>query len=429
MRIIKTIVALIACMTLFGCGKNHAETEENPRLSLYDYEQTPAHLGIDPGEIPKPDQRYKPINFETQRAMWFTANDYPDILMSKTEAEFTESIEERFENAASMGINTVYVQVRAFGDAYYKSELYSQGLYTTGDMNFDPLQIMTDTAHEKGLSIHAWINPLRCQTESQLETIDDSFTLKKWYMDDETNGTYLSLVDGRYWLCPGYEEVRRFIAEGAAEIVRKYEVDGIHIDDYFYPTSDESFDADSFETSGFSSLSGYRKEQCSLMVQAMYEAVKAENEDVLFGISPQGTLRGNDSQYADVLRWCSEEGFCDYIVPQIYFGLKNESAPFEKTVLGWRELVTNDADLVIGICTYKMGQADKFAGSGKNEWIEDKSIPSKETEIVISQDLGCAIYSYASTFEPSEAAASYMDAEREQLSQIIKNSAGSEPAE
>ncbi len=429
MRNIKKFVALLLCMTLCGCGKEEVKSEENPHLSLYDYEQTPAHLGIDSDEIPKPSQKYKPLNFETQAAMWFTAQDYASILLSKTEDEFRKAIEERFENAAQIGINTLYVQVRAFGDAYYKSELYSKGLYTAPDMDFDPLRIMTDIAHAKSLSIHAWINPLRCQTETQMKAMDDKCIIKQWYSDDEKNGSYLSLVDGRYWLCPGYEEVRKLIAEGVAELVREYEVDGIHIDDYFYPTSDETFDHAAFEASGFSSLSTYRKEQCSLMVQEMYKAVKTENDDVLFGISPQGTFKGNDSQYADVLRWCSEDGFCDYIVPQIYFGLKNETAPFEKTVLSWKELVTSDVDLIIGICTYKMGQADKYAGSGKNEWIEDKSIPSKEAQIAFEQGLGCAIYSYASTFEPAETAASYMESEQTCLADIIKESAGTQPAD
>lgn len=429
MRNIKPLVALLLCVALCGCGKEKVNPEENSHLSLYDYEQTPAHLGIDPDEIPKPAQKYKPLNFETQTAMWFTAQDYASILLSKTEKEFREAVEERFENAAQIGINTLYVQVRAFGDAYYESELYSKGLYTAPDMDFDPLRIMTEIAHAKDLSIHAWINPLRCQTETQMKAMDDKYVIKQWYIDDEKNGSYLSLVDGRYWLCPGYEEVRSLIAEGAAELVREYEVDGIHIDDYFYPTSDEAFDRDAFETSDFSSLNTYRKEQCSLMVQEMYKAVKAENEDVLFGISPQGTLKGNDSQYADVVRWCSEDDFCDYIVPQIYFGLKNEAAPFEKTVLGWKELATSDVDLVIGICTYKMGQTDKYAGSGKNEWIEDKSIPSKETQIVFDQGLGCAVYSYASTFEPSETAASYIESERAHLAEIIKESAGTQPTD
>ncbi|MBQ8725077.1 MAG: family 10 glycosylhydrolase, partial [Oscillospiraceae bacterium] len=102
----------------------------------------------------------------------------------------------------------------------------------------------------------------------------------------------------------------------AEEIVRNYDVDGIHIDDYFYPTADTSFDAEAFAESDINSLTEFRKEQCSLMVKDIYDAVKSVNPDVLFGISPQGTLSGNASQYSDPERWCSEDGFCDYIVPQ-----------------------------------------------------------------------------------------------------------------
>lgn len=410
------------CISLFLCGcvqKENAASENEP-LHLYDYEQTPEHLGINTDTLPEPELAYKPINHTPQYAMWFTAMDYPEILMTKTEDEFTAEIEKRFDNAAGLGINTVYVQVRAFGDAYYDSSLFSQGLYAPADMDFDPLEIMTDSAHERNLSIHAWINPLRCQSDVQMQAMEDRFTLKKWYEDEEKNGTYLSMVDGRWWLCPAYEEVREFIAAGAEEIVRNYDVDGIHIDDYFYPTADTAFDAEAFAESDINSLTEFRKEQCSLMVKRIYDAVKSVNPDVLFGISPQGTLSGNASQYSDAERWCSEEGFCDYIVPQIYFGFKNESAPFADMLSLWKGLVkAPDVQLVIGICTYKTGKEDSFAGSGKDEWINDTSVSSKELALVKDSGLGAAIYSYDSTFEPEDFT-DIMEKERTAMEEILE---------
>ncbi len=393
------------CISLFFCGcvRKENAAQEHEKLHLYDYEQTPEHLGITTDSLPEPELAYETLNYSPQYAMWFTAMDYPEILMTKSEDEFTAEIEKRFDNAAGLGINTVYVQVRAFGDAYYESSLYSQGLYSPAGMNFDPLKIMTDAAHERKLSIHAWINPLRCQSDVQMQAMEDKFQLKKWYDDDTKKGTYLSLVEGRWWLCPAYEEVREFIAAGAEEIVRNYDIDGIHIDDYFYPTADNGFDNEAFAKSEMQNLTEFRKEQCSLMVKGIYDAVKSVNPNVLFGISPQGTLSGNNSQYSDAERWCSEEGFCDYIVPQIYFGFKNESAPFADMLSLWKGLVKNpDTELIIGICTYKIGREDAFAGSGKDEWINDTSVSSKELALVIDSGLGASIYSYASTFEPEE---------------------------
>ncbi len=418
------VLALFIPISLCGCSHKEDMSSKEEQLHLYDYEQTPAHLGINTGSLPEPELAYKPINYTPQYAMWFTAMDYPEILMTKTEDEFTAEIEKRFDNAAGLGINTVYVQVRAFGDAYYESSLYSQGLYAPADMDFDPLEIMTDSAHERKLSIHAWINPLRCQSDVQMQAMEDRFTLKKWYDDEEKNGTYLSLIDGRWWLCPAYEEVREFIAAGAEEIVRNYDVDGIHIDDYFYPTADTGFDDEAFAKSEMQNLTEFRKEQCSLMVKGIYDAVKSVNPDVLFGISPQGTLTGNASQYSDAERWCSEEDFCDYIVPQIYFGFRNESAPFTDMLSLWKGLVTNpDTELVIGICTYKTGKEDAFAGSGKDEWINDTSVSSKELALVKDSGLGAAVYSYASTFEPEEFA-DIMEKEREAMENILKRKNG-----
>ncbi|MBQ8514483.1 MAG: family 10 glycosylhydrolase [Ruminococcus sp.] len=418
-HLIRKILCLLSLPALFcACGQAEDMSSSQEELHLYDYEQTPYHLSL-PESTEK--SGYQPLNHSPQYAMWFTANDYPEILMTQTEETFTERIEERFDNAAAMGINTVYVQVRAFGDAYYQSELFSPGLYTPGNMDFDPLEIMIQAAHARELSIHAWINPLRTQSDVQMQEMDDRFPLKQWYMDKETNGTYISLVNDRWWLCPAYPEVRKLIAEGAAEIVRNYEVDGIHIDDYFYPTTDTEFDAEAFAESKETNLTEFRMEQCSQMVSEIYEAIKKENPEVLFGISPQGTLHGNEVQYADIETWCSEPGYCDYIVPQIYFGLKNENAPFAETATLWRERVTNeDLELIIGLCTYKMGQEDKYAGSGREEWITDSSIPSKELALVQEMGLGAAIYSYDSTFAPDEEIQQQMANERKAIQALLE---------
>lgn len=418
--LIKTLaMSIILPITLFGCSEKETSEETPAKPHLYDYEQTLLQLGIDGTSLQSNVDTYKSLNYSPQRSMWFTVNDYPDILLNKTEKEFTENIEKRFKDAVSIGINTVYVHARAYGDSYYsKSELFPKGLYMAEDISYDPLEIIVNKAHELNLSVHAWINPLRCQSETQMKEISDSFTIKKWY--NEQKGRYISDVEGRYWLCPAYPEVREFIAEGAAEIVENYDVDGIHIDDYFYPTADPSFDAEAFSESSTSDLSAFRKEQCSLLVSEMYNAVKALNPEVLFGISPQGTLAGNDSQYADVQRWCSEEGFCDYIVPQIYFGLENETVPFAETAALWQNLVTNeDTELIIGICTYKMGREDIYAGKGKDEWLCDNSVISKEAEIISNMGLGIALYSYDSTFCPADDVAEDMEKERQCLADIL----------
>ncbi|MGN0592331.1 MAG: glycoside hydrolase family 10 protein [Ruminococcus sp.] len=414
------VILLWIAFLLCGCGTETADSSQE--LHLYDYEQNLTQLRIEQTEADTDaDIQYEPLNYTPQYAMWFTVNDYPEILMTQTEESFMQIIEERFDQAAALGIRTVYLHVRAFGDAYYQSELFSPGLYTPANMDFDPLEITIEAAHARELSVHAWINPMRCQSDVQMQEMDDRFPLKQWYNNEETRGTYLCLVNDRWWLNPAYPEVRELIAEGAAEIVRNYDVDGIHIDDYFYPTTDVDFDAAAFAESKETNLSAFRKEQCSRMVAEIYEAVKAENPDVLFGISPQGTLKGNETQYANVQKWCSESGYCDYIVPQIYFGLENETAPFAETVAMWEEMVTcKDVELVIGICTYKMGKEDQYAGTGKDEWLTDFSVSSKELALVQEKGLGAALYSYDSTFSPPKEFQEQMAEERNAIQTLLQ---------
>ncbi|MCD8219998.1 MAG: family 10 glycosylhydrolase [Ruminococcus sp.] len=210
-----------------------------------------------------------------------------------------------------------------------------------------------------------------------------------------------------WWLNPAYPEVRQLIVDGVAEIVSQYDVDGVHLDDYFYPTTDPAFDAAAFAESGADDLLTFRLAQTSRMVQLIYDTVKAQDQSLIVSISPQGTMRGNyDSQYADVQLWASETGYCDVLIPQIYYGFKNENAPFEDTVAIWTQTVTSDCvSLVVWICTYKLGCEDTWAGTGSTEWVGHLDIPQRQVEFLLQLDGvdGIAIYDYDTTFEPETA--------------------------
>jgi uncharacterized lipoprotein YddW (UPF0748 family) len=221
-------------------------------------------------------------------------------------------------------------------------------------------------------------------------------------------GGYASEVDGRLWLDPAYDEVRELVCSGVREIIRNYSVDGIHIDDYFYPTTDAGFDRKTFERSGAAVLEEWRMENTDKLVRSIYRTVKSENSLVLFGISPQGSVEQNTKvQFVDAAKWTSTEGFCDYIVPQLYYGYKNETCPFTETVEKWKQYAADsEVSLVIGICTYKYGSQDKWAGSGRDEWLESSDIVSRQISDVISDEAlgGVAIYSYDSTFGDEQSA-------------------------
>ncbi|MDE5946383.1 MAG: family 10 glycosylhydrolase, partial [Oscillospiraceae bacterium] len=242
-------------------------------------------------------------------------------------------------------------------------------------------------------SVHVWINPLRCQTAEEFKKISDEFITKKWF--NEFEGEYIVNVDGRMWLNPAYSEVTELIVNGIIEIIKKYDADGIHIDDYFYPTVSEDFDAKPFSESGESDLSKWRIENINKLVSEIFSAIKDYDEDILFGISPQGNINQNyNSQFADVKKWCSEAGFCDYIVPQIYFGFKNDSCPFDEVFNQWYDMTKeSDISLIIGLAVYKQGKEDKWAGAGQNEWIDDPDVIKKQQDFISEyENVGFSLY-------------------------------------
>ena len=202
-------------------------------------------------------------------------------------------------------------------------------------------------------------------------------------------------MNGRWYLDPSYTEVDELLRDCIREIMTNYDVDGIHIDDYFYPTASPEFDAEEFAASGISDLGEWRRSNCTRMVRAMYDEVKSCDSRAEFGISPQGSISGNyDSQFADVRLWSGEKGYCDYIVPQLYFGFENESCPFAETLALWESMTCPDVRLVAGLGAYKLGKTDKWAGAaGENEWIESPDIIQRQIELVgKSTASGYALY-------------------------------------
>lgn len=237
------------------------------------------------------------------KGVWIWYSELYPILTGKSESQLRSGIGDYYDNCLSLGINTVYVHVRPFGDAIYKSDYFPWSKYCTGyigkDPGYDPLKVMIDEAHARGISFQAWVNPLRCYYEDDAPDVSTAYKTGQWY--DTKDGDYIVKVNSYWWLNPAYKEVTDLIANGAAELVSKYDVDGVHIDDYFYPTTEAYFDSIAFNASSYSSLSQFRLDNCSRMVADMYKAVKSHNPTALFGVSAQGNVTNNETQlYADV---------------------------------------------------------------------------------------------------------------------------------
>ena len=366
---------------------------------------------------------YNAINFAEQKAMWISYLEFQSILKGKTQAQFKASVQSMYNNCKSMGINTVYVHARSHSDAFYVSDLYPWSLNCTGTIDvspgFDPFKILVDEAHSRGLSIHAWINPMRGLTDADMQKISNKYQIKQWYNDPAKRGTYIVSVDGTWYCSPAYKEVRNLITNGAKEIVSKYNVDGIHIDDYFYPTTATSFDTMAFSQSGSNNLSQWRLDTISSMVRELYAGIKSVNPTVLFGVSPQGNISNDYStQYADVKKWCANQGYLDYIVPQIYYGFKNTSQPYATNLQSWCNLVTApNVKLVAGLAPYKIGSVESTG-----EWENDTRIMARQVETFKAQPKygGAAFFRYGSMFWPSAYIQPQMSKEIEELTAVLK---------
>ena len=390
---IKALLFAALALALTGCSNAYNSKIDHSNIILKD--NSGIRLQIQQADKIKTkadkDDENK-LNYKEQKAIWLSYIDLSELFYEKTEQEFITSFEEVCKSCRSIGVNTLYIHCRAFGDAFYRSKLF-QKTKTFGKISYDPLELMIEVAHNNALSVHAWINPLRCEAAEQLDNADTSLQITKWYKTGDDRIKYIS-ADNHYWLDPAYEEVRNLICDGVSEIIKSYDVDGIHFDDYFYPTTDEEFDKQAFKASGEESLEKWRTENINKLVRDVYTTVKSIDSTVLFGISPQGNIDNNYSyMYADVGKWCSEEGYIDYIAPQIYFGFENSVLPFESCASQWNALIKNkNISLVIGLAAYKIYSDEEYINNTDILLMQINSIKS------LDNYSGYAFYNYISLF-------------------------------
>lgn len=421
-RIFKFAIITI-CLLLTACNAGSELTEKNSSIAAADFKfiSSAVPLSFASNNSIDAETQRKVLKYDDIRAIWLSYIDISPMLTGKTEQEFRASFDDACKMISELGCNTIFVHVRPFGDALYKSELYPASRLITGTAgkqgDFDPLEIMVETAHKYKLSVHGWINPLRLESAEHFDKYDSKLLTKQWY--DSKNGYVCSVSgDKHLWLNPGYSEVRQLIADGAAEIVKNYNVDGIHFDDYFYPTTDESFDKACFaKLNEKKSLSVWRLDNISDMVSRIYKSVKAIDKELCVGVSPQGNIDNNYRyMYADVKKWGSESGYVDYICPQIYFGYNNPIKPFLSTLKEW-ESVVNKAyvSLCIGLAVYKIN-------SQETEFVQTNGIIAKQIGDIYSLKCckGFSLYAYNDLFSDSERARQELDSIKRQLESIKK---------
>lgn len=274
------------------------------------------------------------------------------------------------------GINAVIFQVRPSADAFYPSELEPWSRHLTGkpgvapDPMWDPLQFMIDECHARGMELHAWLNPYRV-TASAGEKLPEGHVAR-------TNPERCVTFNRRLYFNPAIEENRRHIVDVVTDIVTRYDVDGIHFDDYFYPYPNgaEKFaDAAQYRASGSGlSLGDWRRRNVDSLIEQVHQAIVSVKPWVRFGISPFGIWRNKtsdprgsdtsglqnyDDLFADVPSW-AEKGWIDYQIPQLYWELDHRRAPYRK-LCGWWAGQGHGRHVYIGQDVKKTADADELA--------------------------------------------------------------------
>ncbi|MBR5362602.1 MAG: family 10 glycosylhydrolase [Oscillospiraceae bacterium] len=396
----RILISVLLILLLFtGCRKDTA-AEEQDCFCGQSYAQL--HL-LQPDTEPEP---------EPAIAAWipyFTVTE----LISSDQHTTRDNIMNYLRDLQDTGINTVFVHVCAFGESIYPSAYYPQ---LPAAEQFDLMQLFSDACRELGLSFHAWLNPLRLQTKEYTEAQSGDSLLQKWHRNPELRAENLSEWDGRYYLNPAAESTGAFLVGAITELIETYHPDGIHIDDYFYPTVSPEFDAPVFRASGADDLAAWRRGIITSLIQQMYAAVKNADPDIVFSVSPQGNPKANsETQFADVPAWIGETQCCDWIIPQLYYGYENESLPFSELLRQWAALPRNEnVKLLTGLAVYKYGQSDPFAGSGADEWLEEKYLPAGQAADALGNSAvsGIALYH-------GDAVRSLPPDERDALKQVL----------
>lgn len=346
------------------------------RLAGYDPTSFIPKTTVKPAAYPLPNGEL--------RGVWLAYYEVAGLLKS-TPAATKTAIDTALDTCKSYGANAVFFHVRAYSDAYYNSKLFPQvaAVKSLVGQGFDPLTYAAEAAHTRGMALHAWLNPYRVG-DGKNAVCADTFTF-----------------GGKTYYNPASEAVKQTLLDGIAEILENYDVDGIHFDDYFYPSgvpaTVQNFDIGYTAKSG--SLAAWRRAQVTDFVKRACALTHEKKPNAAFGISPAGNVETDrNSLYADVETWLKTPGCVDYLCPQLYYGFENSAAPFAETAARWATLPrASGVKLYAGLAVYKAGlREDTWAGGGKTEWATHSDVLARQVNTLRKQNGvgGFVLFSY-----------------------------------
>lgn len=324
--------------------------------------------------------------------------------------EFTSLLDMHQKN----GLNAVIVQIRPVADAFYPSIYEPWSEYLNGKQGqapnpfYDPLQFMIEETHKRGMEFHAWLNPYRAVfniNRSSIAANHPSRVHKDWFV------TYGDASSSKRYFDPGNPEARRFVTEIVKDIVSRYDVDGIHLDDYFYPypVAGKDFpDAESYRKYGHGmDKDEWRRSNVDSAIENISRAIKTTKPWIKFGVSPFGVWRNYsddpegsqtragvtnyDDLYADILLWL-EKGWIDYVAPQLYWEIGHRLADYT-TLIDWWSKHTYGKHCYIGIGLYRATEPNRPAA-----WRDKTMLPRMIELCRNTPNIGGQIYFSSKSF-------------------------------
>ncbi len=345
----------------------------------------------------EPDATAAPLTRTTPyRAVWVSYLEWQQVDFSSAET-FSREIGTMLDNIAGVGATVVLAQVRPFGDALYPSEYFPFSHICTGvqgqDPGFDPLALLVEAAHARGLELEAWVNPYRIQAGGVPALCDASPAVE--------HPDWVKTTDTGVYLDPSNAQVRQYIADGVEELCQNYDLDGIHFDDYFYPTTSATFDAAEYTASGTPlSLEDWRRHNVNLLMAFCHRVT--QQYGVRLGVAPLADPdQCYSGQYSDAALWLAQGGYLDYLMPQFYWGLdytQNGDTAHSLTALArrWAELPRAEGvALYGGLGAYRIGEGDGSTGDS-GEWLSGHALADQLDALEELGITGAGLYRYGS---------------------------------
>lgn len=376
------------------------------------------------------------------RGVWFSYIEWDKFNKGKNEQEWTNTVvNEIIPNIKNLRINNVYVHAVAHSDAFYMSDLLPAAKEIVKeygkDHTYDPFKVFVAKLKENDIKVHAWINPLRGMRAESFAKIPDSknYFTKSSFTKQNKSDYYMKDNVGIFWLNPGNIEVLEHIKRVTEEILNKFpEIEGIHIDDYFYPSGLNNNKILESDVSYFKKtqpvnvdINNWRRGNITALVKNLYETCCSKNK--IFGVSPIGNIDNN----FNVMYFNTEEilknGYLHYITPQIFYGFENKALSFADCINRWKNLMLKynnkekQINFYVGLAAYKCGiEKDFWAGkNGAEEWKNHGDILKRQIETLrnVGGFTGFVFFSYKSFFAPNPEQAQKISEERNNFMPLL----------